>query len=161
MSTPSPTGSGTSTAGAKNLQEGLHQLLTRLSSTIEIIKNWPESDGDATSVHVETTTKLISGILEVIVALQRAESVIKSDSTLRKSLQDCLVPINLLDLMDHGNGLNPGAYIFCVESRALYWLTIHLDDLIIKLLFPEFLNRLLFKRLAKGSSRSASWSQKT
>jgi hypothetical protein len=110
MSTPSPSGSGTNTAGAKNLQERLHQLLTRLSTTIDLIKNWPESDGDDASIHVETTTKLISNILEVIVGLQRVEGVVKSDSALKKSLKDCPVPINLLDLLDHGNGLNPGAY---------------------------------------------------
>jgi hypothetical protein len=110
-STPSPTGSsGASAAGAKSLQERLHQLLTRLSSTIELIKNWPESDGDDASIHVETTSKLISQVWEVIVALQRVEGVVKADAALRKSLQDCPVPINLLDLLDHGNGLNPGAY---------------------------------------------------
>ena len=105
---PSPTSGGPNLAGAKNLQERLHQLLTRLSSTIDLIKNWPESDGDDASIHMKTTTKLISSILEVIVALQRVEGVVKSDNILRKSLQDCPVPINLLDLLDHGNGLNPG-----------------------------------------------------
>jgi hypothetical protein len=109
----SPTGgsSGGNTAGAKNLQERLHQLLTRLSATIELIKNWPTTDGDDASIHVETTTKLIAAVLEVIVALQRAEGVVKADNDLRKSLQDCPVPINLLDLLDHGNGLNPGTFV--------------------------------------------------
>jgi hypothetical protein len=115
----SPTGgsSGGNTAGAKNLQERLHQLLTRLSATIELIKNWPTTDGDDASIHVETTTKLIAAVLEVIVALQRAEGVVKADNDLRKSLQDCPVPINLLDLLDHGNGLNPGKF---VEARSLW-----------------------------------------
>ena len=50
----------TPSEGAKNLQERLHQLLTRLSSTIELIKTWPSTDGDDASIHVETTTRLIS-----------------------------------------------------------------------------------------------------
>ena len=100
---------GKPSEGAKNLQERLHQLLTRLSSTIELIKNWPES-GDDASIHVETTTKLISAILELIVALQRVEGVVKADGDLRKALQDSPIPIDLLDLLDHGNGLNPGKY---------------------------------------------------
>lgn len=95
--------------GAINLQEQLHQLLTRLSSTIDIIKSWPESDGDDASNHVETTTKLITAILDVIEGLKDVEGVVKADSSLRKSLNDCQIPMNLLDLLDHGvSGLNPG-----------------------------------------------------
>jgi len=100
------------------LQERLHILLTRLSNTTELIKKWPESDGDDASVHVETTTKLIICIEDVIKALQKVEGVIKADAVLKKSLQECKVPINLLDLFDHGKsdngksehgyGLNPG-----------------------------------------------------
>jgi hypothetical protein len=105
--TPTSLSPGKPSEGAKNLQERLHQLLTRLSSTIELIKNWPES-GDDASIHVGTTTKLISAILELIVALQRVEGVVKADGDLRKALQDCPIPIDLLDLLDHGNGLNPG-----------------------------------------------------
>ena len=95
-------------SGAKNLQERLHILLTRLATTTDLIKTWPESDGDDASIHVETTTKLITAVLDVVKALQKVEGVIKADAVLKKSLQECKVPINLLDLLDHGNGLNPG-----------------------------------------------------
>ena len=95
-------------SGAKNLQERLHILLTRLAKTTDLIKTWPESDGDDASIHVETTTKLITCVLDVITAIQKVEGVLKVDAVLKKSLQECKVPINLLDLLDHGGGLNPG-----------------------------------------------------
>lgn len=98
----------TVTGGGKTLQERLHILLSRLAKTTELIRDWPESDGDDSSIHAETTTKLIGSILEVVSAIQRVEGVIKTDTELRKALHDCQVPINLLDLLDHGNGLNPG-----------------------------------------------------
>jgi hypothetical protein len=111
MSTPSPTPSGEKMLpGSKDLQEKLHQLLTKLSGTIELIKTWPESDGDDASIHVQTTTKLIAAILEVIEGLKNVEGVVKADTDLRKSLQGCPVPINLLDLLDHGGGLNPDCF---------------------------------------------------
>lgn len=50
--------------------------------------------------------------MDVIRSLEDAEKVIQADSALRKSLQDCAVPINLLDLLDHGNGLNPGKFLY-------------------------------------------------
>lgn len=96
--------------GAKNLQEQTHLLLSKLSSTIEIIKTWPESEGDDASIHVATTTKLISSLLEVTSGLKSVEGVVKADSDLRKALQACPVSINLLDLLDHGGGLNPDCF---------------------------------------------------
>ena len=109
-------------SGAKGLQERLHILLTRLAKTTDLIKTWPESDGDDASIHVETTTKLITSVLDVVTALQKVEGVIKTDAVLKKSLQECKVPINLLDLLDHGNGLNPGkfAQFTLVEHWALF-----------------------------------------
>ncbi|MGK3737041.1 MAG: hypothetical protein ACI8RD_000043 [Bacillariaceae sp.] len=109
--TPPPKSSSSSfpsLTGAKNLQERLHILLNRLATTTDLIKTWPESDGDDASIHVETTTKLITAVLSVVTALQKVEGVIKTDAVLKRSLQECKVPINLLDLLDHGNGLNPG-----------------------------------------------------
>jgi hypothetical protein len=70
--------------GSKDLQERLHILLSRLARTTETIKVWPESDGDST--HVETTTKLIGSVHELIVGLRKVEGVIKADATLRQSL---------------------------------------------------------------------------
>ena len=105
---PKSSSSSPSLTGAKNLQERLHILLSRLATTTDLIKTWPESDGDDASIHVQTTTKLITAILSVVTALQKVEGVIKTDVVLKRSLQECKVPINLLDLLDHGNGLNPG-----------------------------------------------------
>lgn len=108
-------------SGAKNLQERLHILLTRLAKTTDLIKTWPESDGDDASIHVETTTKLITCLLDVITALQKVEGVLKVDAVLKKSLQECKVPINLLDLLDHGNGigLNPDCFSRGLLREAL------------------------------------------
>ncbi|KAG7348088.1 hypothetical protein IV203_016793 [Nitzschia inconspicua] len=106
--------------GAKELQERLHLLLNRLAKTTELIKTWPESDGDDASIHVETTTKLINSIIELIKALQRVEGVIKTDADLKKTLQECQVPINLLDLLDHHpDGLNPECFSRGLLREAL------------------------------------------
>jgi hypothetical protein len=102
-------GPATATPGARNLQERLHILLSRLAKTTDLVREWPESEGDDSSIHAETTSRLIASILEVVSALQRVEGTIKADGDLKKALQECQVPINLLDLLDHGNGLNPGA----------------------------------------------------
>mmetsp|Transcript_3885 Transcript_3885/g.10172 ORF Transcript_3885/g.10172 Transcript_3885/m.10172 type:complete len:201 (-) Transcript_3885:1435-2037(-) len=106
-------------SGAKNLQERLHILLTRLAKTTDLIKTWPESDGDDASIHVETTSKLITCVLDVVTALQKVEGIIKADVVLKKSLQECKVPINLLDLLDHGNGLNPDCFSRGLLREAL------------------------------------------
>ena len=102
------------TPGARTLQERLHELLTRLQATIELVKNWPPTKGDDASIHVDTTTKLIDSIKAVIASTEKVDSVVKDDAELRKNLQSCLVPLDLLDLLDHGGGLNPDCF-----SRAL------------------------------------------
>lgn len=128
--------------GAIKLQEQLHQLLTRLSSTIDIIKSWPESDGDDASNHVETTTKLITAILDVIEGLKDVEGVVKADSSLRKSLNDCQIPMNLLDLLDHGvSGLNPGKS-FGPWHCILLPFTLSTSDFSKNLLFQKIVLRL-------------------
>lgn len=104
---------------ARALQDSLHELLKFLSSTSELIKTWPESEGDDASIHVETTTKLLGQIQKVISALQRVEGIVKGDSILRKSLQDCLIPMDLLDLLDYGNGLNPDCFSRGLLREAL------------------------------------------
>ena len=100
-------------AGAKILQERLHDLLTRLAATIELLKNWKES-GEDPSVHFESTTKLIASINAVIASVQKVDGAVQADAALRKNLQECLIPLDLLDLLDHGGGLNPDCF-----SRAL------------------------------------------
>ena len=102
------------TPAAKTLQDRLHELLTRLQATIELVKNWPATQGDDASIHVDTTTKLIDSIKAVIASTQKVDGVVKDDAELRKNLQSCLVPLDLLDLLDHGGGLNPDCF-----SRAL------------------------------------------
>ena len=99
---------GKPSEGAKTLQDRLHALLSRLSATIELLKTWPESDGDDASIHVETSSKLIAAVRDVIAALERVEGIVKADEALRKALTDCPIPIDLLELLDHANGLNPG-----------------------------------------------------
>jgi hypothetical protein len=107
---PSNNGSRTPTAGARNLQDRLHELLSRLASTSDIVKNWPESEGDDSSIHVERTTRLIASIRETIASIQKVEGVVQADATLKKSLEECLIPLDLLDLLDHGGGLNPECF---------------------------------------------------
>ena len=104
----SPVASASPSEGAKALQDRLNQLLSRLSTSIDLVKTWPSMDGDDASIHVKTTSKLIAAVHEIRNALEKVEGTIKVDTELRKALQNCPVPINLLDLLDHGNGLNPG-----------------------------------------------------
>lgn len=94
------------TQGARTLQDKLHELLSRLAGTIEHVKNWPEST-DA-SIHVESTSRLISSIREIITLLQSVESTVQNDHELRQSLQTILIPMDLLELLDHG--LNPDCF---------------------------------------------------
>ena len=100
---------GIPTEGSKKLQDKLHLLLNKLAQSMTIISEWPDEDGDDSTPHTETTSKLTNSVLEIVDALNDVEGTIKTDALLRKSLQECQVPVNLLDLLDHGNGLNPGA----------------------------------------------------
>jgi hypothetical protein len=92
--------------GARNLQDKLHELLTRLAGTMEHVKNWPEA-ADA-SRHVESTSQLIHRIRDIIASLQKVESCVKDDMELRQTLQNCLIPVDLLELLDFG--LNPDCF---------------------------------------------------
>ncbi|KAL3904627.1 MAG: hypothetical protein SGARI_004843 [Bacillariaceae sp.] len=87
--------------------------------TSELVKTWPESNGDDASIHVETTTKLITSIQALLKDLQDVEGVIKTKADLRQSLSQCQVPINLLDLLDHGDGLNPDCFSRGLLREAL------------------------------------------
>jgi hypothetical protein len=94
------------TPGARTLQDKLHDVLSRLSSTIELVKSWPESSD--TSVHVESTSRLIASIRQIIAALQSVETTVRNDAELRQSLQSLLIPLDLLELLD--NALNPDCF---------------------------------------------------
>ena len=108
----------TPSEGAKALQERLNALLSKVAASIEIIKSWLSTDGDDASIHVKTTSKLILAVLETKKALEKVEGIVQADTDLQKALQDCPVPINLLDLLDHGSGLNPGTSpCFCFLTQ--------------------------------------------
>lgn len=92
-------------SSAKTLQDRLHELLTRLSSTIEHVRNWP--DGDEASIHAERA-KLISLLRETIASIQRVEMCVKNDVPLKQTLQNCFIPLDLLDLLDFE--LNPDCF---------------------------------------------------
>jgi hypothetical protein len=116
---PANNGSRTPTAGAVTLQDRLHELLSRLASTSDIVKNWPESEGDNSSIHVERTTRLIASIRETITSISKVEGVVQADAALRQSLTECLIPFDLLDLLDHGGGLNPECFSRGVLQEAM------------------------------------------
>mmetsp|Transcript_7754 Transcript_7754/g.14123 ORF Transcript_7754/g.14123 Transcript_7754/m.14123 type:complete len:182 (+) Transcript_7754:84-629(+) len=104
---------------AKALQERLHELLTRLADVTITMKNWEESDGDNTQVHMETTTRLLSNIQQVLEAIESVENVVKTDKALFQTLQDCPIPLDLLDLMDCQGGLNPECFTRGLLKEAL------------------------------------------
>lgn len=99
----------TPTEGARILQDRLHKLLSRLAETIERVKKWPEAKGDDGSMHIESTSQLITNIRHVITALQRVEDCVKDDSKLREMLTKCRIPLDLLDLMDY-TSINPECF---------------------------------------------------
>lgn len=43
----------------------------------------------------------------------------KADGALQQTLQDCPIPLDLLDLMDHGGGLNPDCFSRGLLKEAL------------------------------------------
>ena len=117
---------------AKALQERLHELISRVSDSMDIVKTWPESSGDDASIHVKTTSKLIHSIREILRAIDRVEGVVKKkanttattsalsnatmttndgDSELWKTLQQCPIPLDLLEMLDCSNGLNPEIFV--------------------------------------------------
>lgn len=120
MSNPAVVSSSAAPQGdAKALQERLHELLTRLADTTITMKNWEESDGDDTQIHMEATTRLLSNIQEVLNAIARVESAVKTDKVLFKTLQECQIPLDLLDLMDCQGGLNPECFTRGLLKEAL------------------------------------------
>jgi hypothetical protein len=115
---PPLTTSKTPTEAEKNLQDKLHDLLTRLSQTMELVKSWPEDKGSP-SVHVENATKLIAAIRHIVTALQKVESIVQENTALRRTLQSCAIPTDLLDLLDHGGGVHPDCFSRGLLQEAL------------------------------------------
>lgn len=102
--------------GARILQERLHKLLSRLAETIDKIKKWPEATN--ASIHVESTTQLITSIRNVIKCIQRVESTVRDNSDLRETLQQCKIPLDLLDVLDSSH-LNPECFSRGLLREAL------------------------------------------
>jgi len=112
----------TTQEAAVALQDKLHILLSRLADAIELIKSWPEAKGEDASIHVESTNKLIGYIRNVTRSIQSVETVLQSNANLKKKLQECAIPMDLLDVLDHGQGggaLNPDCFIRGLLKEAL------------------------------------------
>mmetsp|Transcript_10575 Transcript_10575/g.14919 ORF Transcript_10575/g.14919 Transcript_10575/m.14919 type:complete len:230 (-) Transcript_10575:539-1228(-) len=108
------------------LRERLHNLISRLSDSTDLLKNWPESKfGDDSSIHVETTTRLIATLQRVIGALKNVEEQVNrgngssEDASLKSKLRQAAVPLDLLDMMDYGDGLNPDCFTRGLLREAL------------------------------------------
>jgi hypothetical protein len=90
------------------LQERLHELLTRLSATTDWVRHWPDGqDGGknvdaSSSIHVESTSKLIALIRSVLTSIQAVENTVASNAALKERLNKCLIPMDLIELLDHG-----------------------------------------------------------
>lgn len=104
---------------AKALQERLHELISRVSDSTEVVKSWPESTGDDATIHVKATSKLIDSIREIIKAIDRVEGVAKKDEVLWAKLKECPIPLDLLDFLDCATGLNPEMFIRGLLREAL------------------------------------------
>mmetsp|Transcript_35408 Transcript_35408/g.53582 ORF Transcript_35408/g.53582 Transcript_35408/m.53582 type:complete len:217 (+) Transcript_35408:78-728(+) len=138
-----------------SLQDRLHTLINRLAETTEILKSWPESEGDDSTVHVETTGKLIASLHKIIHSIKSVEEKVKSsdgsiqaseaDIALRKCLEESEVPFDLLDLMDSANGLNPDCFARGLLREAMR----QLDGLKRRKLALEMLGGAISAGLAK------------
>jgi hypothetical protein len=155
---PPVVSSSSSKGDARALQERLHALLSCLADTTNIIKNWGESEGDDGSVHVKTTTHLISSIQQVLHAIALTEGVVKADEALRQTLDECPIPLDLLDLMDHGGGLNPDCFSRGLLKEALGQLAgLKRRKLALEMLgdaIQKGLNKLDSQESSKGVKRS-------
>jgi hypothetical protein len=116
---------GSGGGDARALQEALHILLTRLAATQEHVQKWPSDQsaaaaaaGTTENIHVSSTTKLIQLLNEVVTALRGVEDTIRKDAALRKSLAECPIPVDLLDLLDSSR-LNPDVFARGLLREAL------------------------------------------
>lgn len=105
---------------ARDLQDKLHELLSRLAATMEHVKNWPEATD--TAVHVESSTRLIHSIRGIVASLEKVEQQARSSSTateasLQEQLQSCPIPVDLLELLDCG--LNPDCFVRGLLREAM------------------------------------------
>ena len=105
----------------------LHQLLSSLHEATDAVKNWPSSQ-DA-QVHYDATTTLIKLLQKVVDALKEVEERTcgtgdtNINTVMGQSILDSPVVLDLLDLMDYGNGLNPEIFIKQLIREALRQLS--------------------------------------
>jgi hypothetical protein len=106
---------------SKMLQERLHELLSRISATLDAIKNWPSADGASVAeVHAERTTKLIASVQSLLKSISKLEEFIAHDQgDLRATLQQISIPLDLLDLLDHGGFMHPDCFVRGLLQEAL------------------------------------------
>lgn len=116
----------------QSLQERLHTLLTRLSDTGEILKKWPEAKTGQEDIHRKSTTKLIASLQKIIHGIQlveekanpnidKGEGSVKDeeDLALANLLRQAAVPLDLLDMMDYAQNLNPDCFARGLLKEAL------------------------------------------
>jgi hypothetical protein len=106
----------------------LHNLISTLTEATNAVKNWPSSHDD--QVHYDATTNLIQSLHMVVDALKDVEDRVGNDgnhtkatSAVGHSILDAPVVVDLLDLMDYGNGLNPEIFIKQLIREALRQLS--------------------------------------
>ena len=132
-----PTGNAESTTSSfkdtdQSLQERLHTLLTRLSDTGELLKKWPEAKTGQEDIHKQSTAKLIASLQKIIHGIQLVEekanpnidkgsNSVKSeqDLALANLLRQSAVPLDLLDMMDYAQNLNPDCFARGLLKEAL------------------------------------------
>jgi hypothetical protein len=106
----------------------LHNLISNLTDATNAVKNWPSSHDD--QVHYDATTNLIQSLHRVVDAVKEVEDRVGKDGNNTKpssvaghSILDAPVVLDLLDLMDYGNGLNPEIFIKQLIREALRQLS--------------------------------------
>lgn len=109
---------GSIAENARQLQDQLHRLLSKLTDTTDFIKNWPEAKGGDGSMHVERTSQLITKIHSTVSLLQKVEAHLQQDVALRETFQQCRIPLDLLDMLDSSN-LNPDCFSRGLLREAL------------------------------------------
>jgi hypothetical protein len=106
-SAPPPRTSISIDSASVALQERLHELLSRLSATTDWVRHWPDgqeggADASTSSIHVESTSKLIALIRSVLTSIQAVENIVARNAALKERLSKCLIPMDLIELLDHG-----------------------------------------------------------
>lgn len=103
---------------ARQFQDQLHKLLSKLTDTTDFIKNWPEAKGGDGSMHIERTSQLITKIHTTVSMLQKVEGLLQQDAGLRETFQQCRIPLDLLDMLDSSK-VNPDCFSRGLLREAL------------------------------------------